>query len=74
MDIQRHAPNRHTDTRIDELEALLDQTAALRDTPIEPSCFSARLLEAASRAAVASGAALWRRGPEGNWHEDSVVG
>jgi multidrug efflux pump subunit AcrA (membrane-fusion protein) len=74
MDVTRHTPVRRNDSRIDELEALLDQTAALRDTPIEPAAFTSRLLEAAMRAASASGAALWKRGPDGLWQEEGLVG
>ena len=60
--------------RLDELEALLEQTAALSETSIAADVFSPRLLEAAMRAAAAAGAALWAADYEGVWRDEAVVG
>lgn len=74
MNVQHQSVEPRRGAQLDELEILLEQTAALVDQPIEPAAFNERLVEAFCRAAGGRACRLWTRGADKSWQASASTG
>jgi hypothetical protein len=74
MNVQQQFVAPRRGVPLDELEMLLEQTAALVDQPLDPAVFSERLVEAMCRATGARTCRLWGRGPDKTWQATAAAG